>query len=59
MAYTCVDCEWSIDGESVENAGSAAIEHHVDSGHAIERRPDRSDEEITVGAEDANRARSD
>lgn len=59
MAYTCVECEWSIDGESVENPESAAIEHHVDSGHAVERRPDRPDEEITVGSEDTDRARSD
>lgn len=59
MAYVCVECEWSIKGESRENAESAAIEHHVHSGHAVKRRPDRSDGEITVSPEDADRARSD
>lgn len=59
MAYACVECEWSIEDESRENAESAGIEHHVDSGHAVERRPDRSDEEMAVGSENADRARSD
>lgn len=59
MAYVCVECDWTIDDESAENAESAAIEHHVEYGHAVERRPDRADEEITVGFKDADRVRSD
>lgn len=59
MAYSCIECEWSIDGESVADAESAAIQHHVDYGHAVERRSDRANGEITVGSDDADRARSD
>lgn len=59
MAYSCIECDWSTDGESVADAESAAIGYHVGYGHAVERRPDRADEEITVGSEDAGRARSD
>lgn len=34
MSYTCDVCEWSTDKED-NDAAKAAIDHYVDTGHAV------------------------
>lgn len=36
MVYTCTDCEWSVDDGAMDDAGTAVIEHYVETGHTVE-----------------------
>ncbi len=35
MVYTCTNCEWKS-GENAGDEGRTAIEHYIETGHAIE-----------------------
>lgn len=58
MVYTCTDCEWGVDDGKTDDAGTAVIEHYVETGHAVEQVRDRASE-TPMQADDSHRSGSD